>query len=144
MFAFVTVSWPRTSPRRSAAVLWEQPGVTTVRPTPASSQAWVGLWLPHTSQGQCSGHKLHLHCTNKLLLFFPSWHLPPGQCRIKRSALLGRAMFLRKICSLGKSLSQVLEPFLHFVQGDEEGCCSKPCVEIHLQKYLLRAVMGEC
>lgn len=110
MFACVTASWPRTLPRRNAAVLWGQPGVTTVRLTPAPSQAQVGLWPHHARQDQCSAFLLHLGCTNRLFSLLPisPWHLPPGQWSTKRSALSGKAIFPRKIHSQEKSLSQVL------------------------------------
>lgn len=135
MFACVTVSWPRTSPRRSAAVLWGQPGVTTVRLTLAPSQAQVGLWPHHTRQGQCSDLPASSTLIALMNSFF-SFHL--------LLASVSWSVEYQEICPLGKgyipqedllsgkvSFTGTSTIFLHFFQGVEGEHYVKPCMKMH-------------
>lgn len=65
-------------------------------------------------------------------------------------------MEYQEICPLGKgyvpqedllsgkvSFTGTSTVFSHFSQGEEGGCCAKPCMEMHPQKYLPGAVVGD-
>lgn len=145
MFACVTASWPRTSPRRSAAVLWGQPGVTTVRLTPAPSQAQVGLWPHHARQSQCSACQLHLdalmNCFFSFLLLAPVfWSVEYQEiCPLGKGYVPQEDLLSGKVSFTGTSTI-----LCHFFQGGRGRALCKTLYENALTKLSPQACCGGC